>query len=399
MVSRTELVPSLVRGASNRPEAAADDIPNSLSDIPVENRRPAQMGLIARLEHNPEEVDSYAMDWVNFSWDSSLQQGSLTNSASTSLSTRQPIFLQNDFPGIPTTSSRSRPLIRRRPGTAAAEQGARLVLHIIRAFPEMMQRRQTFPPFIHQHWHTPTLPEKLATCMSISQLFVSRTHETKPFLWRSIDHEEQRFRDELENYSKHETLAAMQALVIYTIIAIVDQDGEIPPRYGRLTRTFKMMTIRFIRLLGAAPFSEAEWANPSLQWEDWVFAESRRRLGCLWFIISRIVCPDADLLCPTLKACRNKPLCTAKAMWEARSREEWETARAFFDAGLLYTDVWNFGALIDAHYNRDPLNTMRLDAWEAGTDKMGVLLSIAISLFDNDMEESQTDLSPAGCSR
>jgi hypothetical protein len=35
----------------------------------------------------------------------------------------------------------------------------------------------------------------------------------------------------------------MQALVIYTIMAIVDQNGETPPRYDRLTRTFKVCYI------------------------------------------------------------------------------------------------------------------------------------------------------------
>lgn len=73
---------------------------------------------------------------------------------------------------------------------------ARLVHQMVMAFPQMMLRRQTFPPFIHPHWQDQYLPEALASCMSISQLFASRTPETRAFLWRTVDAEEKRFLDE-----------------------------------------------------------------------------------------------------------------------------------------------------------------------------------------------------------
>jgi hypothetical protein len=72
---------------------------------------------------------------------------------------------------------------------------ASLLSQAISAFPQMMLRRQTFPPFIHAHWHLPSLPETLANCMSIAQLFATRTTETRPFLWRTIGAEVKRLQD------------------------------------------------------------------------------------------------------------------------------------------------------------------------------------------------------------
>lgn len=72
-----------------------------------------------------------------------------------------------------------------------------LLIQFLSAFPQMMLRRQTFPPFIHPYWHKPALPEKLASCMGISQLFAARTPETRPFLWRIIEADERRFRSEV----------------------------------------------------------------------------------------------------------------------------------------------------------------------------------------------------------
>lgn len=87
-------------------------------------------------------------------------------------------------------------LVHLRHGNPASKHAASLLSNIIFAFPQMMLRRQTFPPFIHGYWHA-QLPEKLVACMSIAQLFAARTPETRPFLWRMIDAEEQRFRDEV----------------------------------------------------------------------------------------------------------------------------------------------------------------------------------------------------------
>ena len=88
-----------------------------------------------------------------------------------------------------------------------AQHSADLVIQSLRSFPKMMQRRETFPWFIHPHSQilskSPTyfLPEALLTCMSIAQIFGSRTLETKPFLWRTIRAEYHRFSSEVRIYS------------------------------------------------------------------------------------------------------------------------------------------------------------------------------------------------------
>jgi hypothetical protein len=73
---------------------------------------------------------------------------------------------------------------------------ASVAMQMLRAFPQMMLRRETFPPFIHGHWYCnmsamgPSLPEPLVNCMGVAQVFVSHNPETKPFLWRMIQSEQ-----------------------------------------------------------------------------------------------------------------------------------------------------------------------------------------------------------------
>ncbi|KAI9684602.1 MAG: hypothetical protein M1822_005690 [Bathelium mastoideum] len=76
---------------------------------------------------------------------------------------------------------------------------ASLIMEMLLAFPEMMLRRETLPPFIHGHWHrTPiatesSLPEPLVNCMGIAQVFASQNAESRPFLWRTIRNEQRSF--------------------------------------------------------------------------------------------------------------------------------------------------------------------------------------------------------------
>lgn len=74
---------------------------------------------------------------------------------------------------------------------------ANVVMEMLCAFPQMMLRRETFPPFIHGHWYCPSgsmasaLPKPLVNCMGLAQVFASHNLETRSFLWRTV-REEQR---------------------------------------------------------------------------------------------------------------------------------------------------------------------------------------------------------------
>ena len=86
-------------------------------------------------------------------------------------------------------------------GLPTAQYNADLIIQAIRAFPTMMTRRETLPWFIHPHsellFSDGALPNALSNCMSIAQMFVSRTSETKKFLRQSMEAEYRRFVSEV----------------------------------------------------------------------------------------------------------------------------------------------------------------------------------------------------------
>lgn len=92
-------------------------------------------------------------------------------------------------------------LTRLRTSEPLAQQCTNLVMDALCAIPEQMLRRVTFPPFVHPHWDRPSLPEPLAICMRIAQMFSSRTSDIKPFIWRTILAEQRRVIEQVCIYS------------------------------------------------------------------------------------------------------------------------------------------------------------------------------------------------------
>lgn len=131
-------------------------------------------------------------------------------------------------------------------GRSHAQHNADIIVQALRSFPTMMLRRQTFPWFIHRQSQLLSkqpstdhnLPTAICTCMSIAQMFVSQTAETRSFLRQMIEAENCRFAAEVpcsfpsicfpltinkvQYMSGPELLTAMQACMIYLIILMID---------------------------------------------------------------------------------------------------------------------------------------------------------------------------------
>ncbi|KAG7405583.1 ATP-dependent DNA helicase PIF1 [Fusarium oxysporum f. sp. rapae] len=262
---------------------------------------------------------------------------------------------------------------------SSMQHASRVIMQMLYAYPQMMLRRQTFPPFIHPHWHLKTLPETLGNCMSIAQLFANRTSETQSFLWRMIAAEEARFREKLHTFSPREVHLCLEAMIIYMMMSMSEPDSESKERTSRLFETAELIGSRFLDHTGS--YSTSEISEPSSTWQDWIFAESRRRMSCLWLIISCVITIENGRTCSSCSDVHNLPLPSSKLLWDARSLEEWQTEKAFFD---MSCPIVTLGELVEAKANAgNPVEAQRLQSWEMGSDKMTAMLNIAVEKSKN----------------
>ncbi|RGP73082.1 ATP-dependent dna helicase pif1 [Fusarium longipes] len=218
---------------------------------------------------------------------------------------------------------------------SSLQHASRIIMQMLYAYPQMMLRRQTFPPFIHPHWHQKQVPETLSNCMGIAQIFASRTPESEPFLWKMIDSEQGRFRQKLTSFTGGEVHLCLQVMIIYMIMVMSESVTDNRERVTRSLETVELIGSRFLDLMGS--YSSTEMTEPSATWEEWIFAESRRRMSCLWLMISCVITIENGRTCSSCGALENLALPSSKMLWEARTLEEWQTEKAFFDPFLYLT--------------------------------------------------------------
>ncbi|KAH7325561.1 hypothetical protein B0I35DRAFT_420758 [Stachybotrys elegans] len=255
---------------------------------------------------------------------------------------------------------------------------ASLIVDTVSSFPLMMTRRKTLPPFIHPYWNRVQLPETLSNCIAIAQLLVGCNVDMLHQYCLSAANEAQRLLAEMGTMTLFELLNAIQTTVAYLTMAIMQQGPDLPSGAPLFMRAFRLLTARFRELCGGS-FSQTEEQCPSLSWDEWIFAESRRRIACLWFIIGQVVQAHEEVSFPAYNDYGSLPLISTKTLWEARSQQEWEAEKALDDFNM---PVRTFGELLDLKRSpKSPLHAKRLQSWESGTDKLGNLLNIVTTIF------------------
>ncbi|KAM0815745.1 putative C6 zinc finger domain containing protein [Seiridium cardinale] len=292
----------------------------------------------------------------------------------TSNDARDPISLQMLVgDGIPAQMHQKLgTLARLQPKDPVAQHNIRLIVNSMRAYPYMMLRRETFPPFIHPQWHRqnpPTLPWPLANCMGIASLFVSRTTETKLLLWETVRSESQRCLDEMVDMSEECFLGAIQVQVMYLIMRVVDGETHPDPLNLQLLATFKVLCQQF-KALNDGNFFPCR----SSDWESWIHTESRVRILVVFFLISRVISIFTGLNCPIVDLYRELPICSTRGPWEAKTDTEWQLELAACayakDDGLS-----TIGHMIDlGKADGEHSHSHMLDSWNATADNLGILL-------------------------
>jgi hypothetical protein len=165
-----------------------------------------------------------------------------------------------------------------------------------------MLSTSTLPPFIHNtsfslpdpHFspiHGPSQPESLAICHSIVKLYTTKTNATSAFIWRTMKMERDRMMAEFSDSDEDTVLAMLQAITIYILIRIFDQDAFCVDfdreLVGAMTvcpspspsKTLSNNNLQEIaikcELAGFLCGAEVEGRRP--EWKEWVLMESKRR--------------------------------------------------------------------------------------------------------------------------
>ena len=136
--------------------------------------------------------------------------------------------------------------------SSGSQIGRTFLLQSIQSYATLLAT-SSLPPFIHPVSLPPQGPSlsfsaPLEICKSIIGLYASKTAATSPFLWRAITMEKDRFMKEFEDADEWTTLSMLQAITLYLLLRIFDQDSFSIDFDHELIRA---MTVRYPNLENA----------------------------------------------------------------------------------------------------------------------------------------------------
>ncbi|KAI0903071.1 hypothetical protein F4823DRAFT_324077 [Ustulina deusta] len=295
------------------------------------------------------------------------------------------LALQQNLPPRPVTALRTDP---------KHQIGAMFLLETMRGFPYMMSRRETFPIFLHGQWHRHELPITFINCMRICELYIARNTCTggRELFYSAMSEEAARFMHQLPTASKEELAASLSMQSMYILMAVFENQtpqANYTPELAARNYDVEIMTNiarQSFQRDSYGPFNIDKIGDPDETWEEFIYAESRRRCALFWFMVSRVIDLGYGLHCPPVLGYRGLSLPAPEALWSARTREDWEAARTEIrehrQEPLYNTTLRTVGDLIESRARvSNPDCARQISNWLAGCDKLGLMLEVAATMI------------------
>ncbi|KAI1262115.1 hypothetical protein F5Y18DRAFT_160438 [Xylariaceae sp. FL1019] len=268
-----------------------------------------------------------------------------------------------------------------------------IILEVMRGLPLTMTSMETLPRFFHRQSMETNLPGPVSTCMQISRLFLHRNtspHDRATYL-SALNEELARLIHTRPTASQTDLMAGLQVIQIYATMTALDSEALRTNQAPELGDEYPYYLMLYNRQLftydSYRAFDIDSIGQDNETWEEFIYAETRRRAGLFWFLQSRVLNIHGGFVTPPIMGYRGLALPAPDALWLARTREEWHAARARIRArgiqhGPYGTSMRTIGDLIDAQNAPfDSYYAEQRRQWLANSGKEEVLLLIGASMI------------------
>ncbi|OQE34814.1 hypothetical protein PENCOP_c015G08947 [Penicillium coprophilum] len=274
---------------------------------------------------------------------------------------------------------------------ALANHSMELIFRVLRTWPKMLAEEFQIPPLFHSTHITPnkTLPSPLANCITLTKMWHGQCEGAEDLVRKTILKELDSIVDKSERLDETTLLAALQAVVIYTIILISPTVRSPRPLIDH-TIIFRKVELLVYHVVHAGLFLQEERTQMRPSWEAWVHVTSKRRavlalylLHWAYSVLHKVPCFD----------CRDlgfMPAPAAKVLWQAHTEEEWNTLY------IHWLSRWGGRGYLQAEFGKirpGVVMDSRAEKWLEEADEFGfVMISIV-----NATEFDPPSLKPLAC--
>ncbi|KAI9740427.1 MAG: hypothetical protein M1834_005007 [Cirrosporium novae-zelandiae] len=256
-----------------------------------------------------------------------------------------------------------------------------MLLRTLKTYPHMIARRVSVPPIIHQlQISQEEIPLPLANCFALTRMWDGQPEidGAGGLIKITILQEMHRLFDEYRSYNEVDLLAALQALLVYTIIVFSNSKCiSQMPLADRINMIKDLQEVAY-HLAKTGLKLKAERDNFRPNWEAWCLIEAKRRTilaTCMFYCayaasngIPSFEFTDLNSIIAT----------SSKFLWQASSKEQWEPIYN------RYLAQWKDGPYLLSELMAVPSGEIldsRSEMWFEEVDEFGMMFMSLVALF------------------
>ncbi|KAF2097853.1 hypothetical protein NA57DRAFT_57031 [Rhizodiscina lignyota] len=256
-----------------------------------------------------------------------------------------------------------------------------LALHILRSYPYMVANRGCVPPFIHPKYQylsesDTTRLSPLDAALNLAKMLLHGRRTNKSLIWGLIRVEQERLLNEHPSFSKWEILEALQSLVVYILLRIIEGHHNYTAFGTQLMDSIKPIVLtkrevktvcRHITTKFGDLISSEELTGQMILWKDWVFFESRRRI-----MDAPITAPS-----PAMPEYSCSPAPSPMTLWNAENEMDWAVDYAEYLHKNAVHGMLKNGDLVELKEAAGKQH----DRWYAYADSFGLLVTLVANMI------------------
>ncbi|CAG9956569.1 unnamed protein product [Clonostachys rosea f. rosea IK726] len=256
-----------------------------------------------------------------------------------------------------------------------------LALHILRSYPYMIASQGSVPPFIHPQYQSldegnTTRPSPLYASLNLVKMLLHDRRVNKNLTWGLIRIEQERLLKEHPSFSRWELLQALQSLVVYMLLRIIEGRHEYTNFDSQLLISMNALC-RHLTIKHGKLISPEEIAGREMPWKDWVFNESRRRTASTVFVITRILHAQVSPLSDNMPEYSHSPAPSPMKLWQAENETDWAVDYTEYQYQNAVHGMLKISDLVQLKERAGRQN----DRWYAYADSLGLLVTLAADLI------------------
>jgi hypothetical protein len=203
-------------------------------------------------------------------------------------------------------------------------------LHRFKTWPDKWVKEGK-APFIHPRLYTAGMPRSLQDAYAACAIYCTKTEQNESVAFTVIEAKanELLHSPERSSWTTMDLLAAVQALLIFQFIRLLD--GDIRQR-ASAEKAEPILQTWADQLKASTTEEQSYTTKTAPSWQSWVFGESIRRTVTMSFYLAGAYSLQKHDFCTFGEKVTSNSFTAQRHIWEAQNSLEWERAKQMYDA-------------------------------------------------------------------